>query len=298
MASEAPAEGSLHPDAASAVPTPEHTQAAATGAVSHPDSANTTSASVPSNSSQDGLKTTANGSAVLAASPKASDKKKEVTKTVDPKIGVRLNRSGYSNENLEGDDWMKTPYVQPNVLAARDFWRMQLVEGGTAPVWGTTLSHLSQLGVGVALHFTFLKYLSCFFFIATAASIPIFALAFAGRRLTSDELDPLAEARLSVANLGDRVSLVNSTTTLFGGPKYTARQVSMIYTWTDLAIVLAFLLLIAILHFKMKWTTESADAENVTASDYSIMVKGLPSDATEAEVRQVSDNIDDEDDAR
>jgi hypothetical protein len=158
---------------------------------------------------------------------------------------------------------------------------------GEAPLYRTTIEHMSQLGVGVSLHLRLIKYYFYFFFISALIAIPIFVLCYSGSRLNADEMDPLRMAAISVANIGNRDVLANYTVTPWPGSsmRYSARDISAIIMVCDFAIVWLYLLFLLFLSGRIKSVTAEVDANVITASDYAVYVQGLPKDATEEEVR-------------
>jgi len=145
----------------------------------------------------------------------------------------------------------------------------------------------------VSLHFKLVRYLTCFFILATCAAIPALAICFAGVRLTEDEMDPLRVAKVSIANVGDRLSLQNYTVRPWPGSSatYTARQASAVLMATDFGITWLFLLFILFLYGRIRSVVAEVDASVITASDYAVFVHGLPKDATEEEVRKHFDGL-------
>jgi len=203
-------------------------------------------------------------------------------------VGARQARTGYEYENLDGPDFLKTPWLPPNVLRAREHYRMMLFENGAMPVYQTTISQLSVLGVGVSLHFRVIKYLVWLFLLLTAASVPIFVLCFVGTRLNDDEMDPLRVAAVSIANVGDRSKISDYSISPWRGAtlRYSSRQISAIIMACDLAMITFFFAFVIFLHWRIRAIAEEVDANNITASDYAVFVQGLPKTATEAEVRK------------
>jgi hypothetical protein len=59
------------------------------------------------------------------------------------------------DENL-GDDYGDTPWVPPTVEKAHLYKQKVRYSDGTAPLWKTSASDLSTLGIGVSMYFRFL----------------------------------------------------------------------------------------------------------------------------------------------
>jgi hypothetical protein len=61
-------------------------------------------------------------------------------------VGARLHRSGYSEENVDGPQYLNTPWVKPDVLKAREKYRTLLFDQGEP------LRNVSHVDSSVVLH--------------------------------------------------------------------------------------------------------------------------------------------------
>jgi hypothetical protein len=180
----------------------------------------------------------------------------------------------------------------PSPEVARDFYLSQLFEGGALPVWGTTATQMSELGVGVTLHLRLLRSLGCLFVALTVLALPMFALCVAGDQVSTDEMDMLRVTALSIANVGHKgppSAYVMEVRLPWGATlRMGADTVSLVIAVTDAAVTLAFLIAALWLSRSTMVIAEDVDANVITAADYAVFVQGLPADATQAEVRHAS----------
>lgn len=155
----------------------------------------------------------------------------------------------------------------------------------------TGTKQLANLGVGVAIHFRMLRYLFWFFTAATLITVPVFAFAHAGTRLKDvQQLDALGLAPISLANIGSTTAFSNYTSTPWSAvgdhKEYPMRWISAIVSACSFAVVWLFLLFTAWANNRIRDIAAEVDANNTTASDYAVFVRGLPRDVTEDEVRE------------
>jgi len=195
-----------------------------------------------------------------------------------------------SKHNVASAAWLSTPWIEPSVEAAREFYLTQLYERGQLPIWSTTVQQMSDLGVGIVLHLRLLRSLSCLFLALTVLALPIFAVCVAGNALSNDEMDMLRVTALSIANVGEKAS-PESYVLVIRWPwpgwqplQLDASRVSLVIAVSDAAVTLAFLIAALLLSRSTISVADEVDANVITAADYAVYVQGLPRDATEAEV--------------
>ena len=155
---------------------------------------------------------------------------------------------------------------------------------------------------GMALYFRLLLYLVGFFTLASLAALPAILLNAGGQRFTDEDVDGLGLARLTLGNLGPPPATAldfNSTADAdaftvslpFFGTQYTLAEAADVLTYADLAYSLLFIAFCVWWVRKLEATERSVDDENVTAADYAVFVRGLPKDATVADVRAHFDRL-------
>ena len=187
-----------------------------------------------------------------------------------------------------------------------------MFENGLAPVWNTKLDEFGIMGAGVPLYFRLLvrgacdvargvcwpspghldvlqKYLASSFLIMTVLSAPIWFFSAVGSGLdevdTSD--DAIGWSMLTIGNartgeVEDPFAPVNATygLSVFGGGM-TGKEVSYAIMVSDLVMAIFFIGVIFFARHKFGRVIQETDANNVTTGDYSVMVQGLPDDATQ-----------------
>lgn len=192
-----------------------------------------------------------------------------------------------------------------------------MFENGLAPVWNTKLDEFGIMGAGVPLYFRLLvrgacdvargvcwpspghldvlqKYLASSFLIMTVLSAPIWFFSAVGSGLdevdTSD--DAIGWSMLTIGNartgeVEDPFAPVNATygLSVFGGGM-TGKEVSYAIMVSDLVMAIFFIGVIFFARHKFGRVIQETDANNVTTGDYSVMVQGLPDDATQEEIRR------------
>jgi hypothetical protein len=154
---------------------------------------------------------------------------------------------------LDGLNWEDGEWIRPSIDTARDNFKAQLFQDGDAPLWDTTIEELSSLGVGVTLHFQLLRYLTCFFVVASVLTLPIVFLGVSGGRLATVpmaiNIDALRVATLSIANVGLPSSTSNGTVIdnavlqpwgALSSYAFSHRAGSIIITVCDLVMILLF----------------------------------------------------------
>ena len=106
-------------------------------------------------------------------------------------------------ENLEGENWLATPWVPPSVAKAHKHRSRYVYRGGQASVCFTSVKDMSSVvGIGMGLYFRYLKYLAIAFFIMSLLALPVLLINTAGRRVTEEERDALSISMTSLGNNG------------------------------------------------------------------------------------------------
>jgi hypothetical protein len=75
--------------------------------------------------------TAADGAAAAASNATATPAKPQPgTKGRRQRGAGQMAHNQYSYEGLDADDWQETPWVRPDVLRARDYYKALLFDGG------------------------------------------------------------------------------------------------------------------------------------------------------------------------
>ena len=206
-----------------------------------------------------------------------------------------------------GDDYLDTEWLPPNPAKAFQHRRYAMFASGHAPLWGTGAHDLASFGVGIGLYLRLLKALCICFTLMTLLSIPSFVFSTAGSKIPLEDMDPLGFGVLSIGNIGDSAVsnvgdqiIVNGTLTegalgtaleatipaVWGSPnsRINAADASLIIVFCDFCCCLVFLGLALWLQQQIRLTENGEGKETLSASDYTIFVRGLPADATKQEI--------------
>lgn len=148
----------------------------------------------------------------------------------------------------------------------------------------------------------------CALVIASPA-IPAFMINSSGDRIAEEDKDGLGIYMTVLGNNGNKLGEEitgcgsnvsnrpggaaadacedsNVTWILVMGSKVAATTVSMLITWFDFIACLVFALYATVFYYRIQSVKEEADFHSVTANDYTVQVKDLPTSATEEEVRE------------
>lgn len=164
-------------------------------------------------------------------------------------------------------------------------------------MWRTSLVDLEPLGPGLPLYFLLLRYLSCFFIFATLLALPIILFSMAGSSLDTvalaTEIDAIHASFISIAAIGLPVSSADNATLipLPSRPSlaFSRRGASVVIMSVDLAMSLLFLVFTVSLSRCIAAEARRVHRRVPQAADYAVYVTGLPTDATEEEVRGAAD---------
>jgi len=167
-------------------------------------------------------------------------------------------------------------------LQALQARRLAMADGGRGSC-RCLASRMDSLGVGIGLHFRIVCYFFIFFCAAAIASVPLLVIAGRGTRVSVDEEDPIHVSDLSIANIGDRTSLLNYTISL-AGKSLTAVEISRVAVVTDCVVVALAIVLMLVLKAAIPAVTANIEDVATTAADYTVFVTDLPEDVTEDEL--------------
>jgi len=121
----------------------------------------------------------------------------------------------------------------------------------------------------------------------TILSAPIWFLSAVGSGLRDVDTieDAVGLARLTIGNARTGGTNSSHSLTLLGGT-ITGKEVSFSLMVSDLCLSIFFIGFMFFLRHKVNRVVQETDANNVTSGDYTVMVQGLPDDATQDEVRR------------
>jgi hypothetical protein len=220
--------------------------------------------------------------------------------------------------------WESGVYEEPSTGLARAHGESLKFMGGQADVLKTTVSEMGAMGVGIELYFRMswcvavllhtrqlaphhharhrasIRYLGSLFAVMTALAVPALVLNFQGHGLTVSERDQgLGLAQFSLGNQGlheENVPALGGCTADGGRVDCSGHTVLTLLTsspaavanWIAAADVLysfAFLVFTVCVGWKIEDVTRHQDEMNITASDFTVLVRGFPAGTTEAQVR-------------
>lgn len=122
----------------------------------------------------------------------------------------------------------------------------------------------------MTLHFQLLRYLSCFFVVASVLTLPVILLGMSGGRLATVpmaiNIDALRVAKLSIANIGLPSSTANGTFIddvvlqpwgAISSYAFSHRAGSIVITVCDLVMILLFFAFCALCHRLFEWRIQN-----------------------------------------
>lgn len=200
---------------------------------------------------------------------------------------IAIQRQRYLKKNAKyvsdtGGEWEK-PSLREAMLWQAD---NQVRKYGQQyyPLWKTGSAELGQLGVGMGLYFEYLKYMLRYFSIMSAMAIPSMALCNAGRAFNTFNVE--FTIRMSLGNIGlawqpSRLEVICFETGCANGLTVESRDASFVLAIADCAITLVFIFATWRLKIFQEKAIVAIDEDTITASDYSVLVEGIPKDATD-----------------
>ena len=211
-----------------------------------------------------------------------------------------------------GDNFRDTPWLVPSVAEAMKHRRYAMFASGYAPVCGTGTHDLASFGIGISLYLRLLKALSISFLIMTFLSLPSYCFSTAGSKIPVEDRDALGFSLVSIGNIGDSAAesmanqiILNGTLvstvsakagtipSLLGFPEYRLNEAdaSFILVVCDILCCIVFFFLALWLKNQIEESESGSGKETLSASDYSVYVRGLPEDATRQEITAHFSNL-------
>ncbi|OWZ23381.1 Transmembrane protein [Phytophthora megakarya] len=168
---------------------------------------------------------------------------------------------------------------------------------GVKSVFQASMDDIGALGIGMQLYFMLTKYLALTFLCMGIVSLPAVMVNSYGHGITSKMVDPLQLAYSSIGNGGvnsDTAASVRSclpigdidctwktvNTPLTSNPKV----VTWIVTLCDVLYSFIFMCFLFFYSYRAKKAIKEHQNKHLTPARYAVMVRGLPTDATEKEI--------------
>jgi hypothetical protein len=186
-----------------------------------------------------------------------------------------------------GEKYMDTAWKAPSLDLALSVASLEKFKGGKASLWSTGLEDLGSMGSGVRLYFSATRKLSRFMLVAAIMSTPAVWINGANETGYADT-SSAGLGRYSLGNQG--VSTATCPAGPWGCPQviegkiWQPESVSYFLMAVHLVLSLSLIGFTFVLSGLVKVAIADSRRENVSTSDYSIMVFGLPGDATHSDV--------------
>jgi hypothetical protein len=216
---------------------------------------------------------------------------------------------------------MSAVWMEPDEEKALLYWEKQTFQAGEGSVMKTGTKEMSEMGVGLTLYFDFLRLLCWFFLAASFLVTPVIILNLSGEGIDEygvdaamlvyttlgnqgvdlQAMEPAAAASYCTKNptiwgcdylLGgeEKNATIGSDVkiSLFGALPTAVKSeiLGLICMATDFLYSMLFMLVFAKFRESIKKAVADADEMIISASDYAIMVTGLPGSATERSIIQ------------
>eukprot|EP01138_Halocafeteria_seosinensis_P011584 gb/GECG01011833.1/.p1 GENE.gb/GECG01011833.1/~~gb/GECG01011833.1/.p1 ORF type:complete len:1174 (+),score=115.66 gb/GECG01011833.1/:1-3522(+) len=197
-------------------------------------------------------------------------------------------------EGLSEDRFLRTRYIPPSKGEAYQKCKESMFDAGKASVWGTTLTELYSMGVGIGLYFQLLCYLSVIMLCCAFIMTPTLTIFGSSNNLPQEDIDFLSLTRVSLGNFGHPAEgSQNATSTIFidGFGRVTIKNAALAVGWSAFIVALFLLGFILWWRRRIKQAVRLFDINNITMSDYTVYATGFPWDANREEIRQHFDNL-------
>ena len=195
-------------------------------------------------------------------------------------------------------------HTAPSIAEARKHAIKAIWKQGRSPVLKTSVGEMGGLGIGFQLYFTLLDQLSLLILALSVLALPALFANVGGSNMQATELDALSFSLLTLGNQGTHCEGGASggprKATLFGscdidcddntkrcilGSSWNSSDVAYLMCTCE---VVASLLILYYIDFVIPRTIEKfrriRDSTAPSVTRYAVLVKGLPPDATQAEV--------------
>ena len=213
--------------------------------------------------------------------------------------------AGDFGETSLGEDWENYCWLEPDTRKASESGRLS-VYGGTDLPLCTSVNKLGSLGIGVQLYFKLLQHLAVTMFLLTLCSAPVTATFVYGNRFRFRPyfIDSMYFVFTMMANVGDAKSTaqscvsdtldsageceqsLRSETVTLGGryENFPMERFSIFAAVCDAGCIIIFVLSVLWFRRSMSLMASKEDQNRTTITDYTIMVKGFPRNATKRDI--------------
>jgi hypothetical protein len=227
-----------------------------------------------------------------------------------------LVKAAVESEDYLGPGYESRPWRRPSVTLAKQRAAAGKFLNGKGPLLDTTLQQVEDLGVGVVIYFKLLHQVAWAFTIMSVLALPVILMNNAGTHVRdSDAMDAIQLLRFTLSNQnfvnlttqaalypsGNSITavtepmleaiaqnrcpdcLIKAVAPWGGPPVVSANLMGQLCVGIDALYCLVFVALIPRL-MRMISRSRTNVRQAVQASNYAVFVRGLPEDATEAQV--------------
>lgn len=206
----------------------------------------------------------------------------------------RSHLEDIDEENL-GENFEDTPWFPPSLEKALEYRMKHMYKLGNTPLRHIKILDAPDLGEGISLYFQFTKSMAVYMLVCTILSIPLLVFCFFGSGMPAQDQDALMLYRFTLGNIGyDRSSVTysedaackstfagyNGTCIGLGSYELPLDTASSIITTMEFLQVFAFFIVIWYLNSKTTKLKKKNEFQNCSISDYTVMVRGIPTDTT------------------
>jgi hypothetical protein len=177
-----------------------------------------------------------------------------------------------------------------------------MFKGGLAPLKTVKVCHSPDLGIGVSLYFHFVRSMSICFMVMTLLSLPGIVFAWFGSRIPEADRDAIGFYHFTLGNIGYNKANANYATQslcanqspymnvnetcihVLNTVELPMSVVGSILTLCEILQVLVFFITLAHLSRRLQQYQEELSRLTTSVTDYSVMISGLPKDASVEQV--------------
>ena len=210
-------------------------------------------------------------------------------------------------ESSLADDWEDYKWLEPDQKVAKEAGRLS-VFGGTDLSLCTNVDDLATMGIGIQMYFKLLQHLALTMLVLTLFSAPITATFFYGNRFRYRPyfIDPMYSVYLMAANIGDDASTAQACvadtldgtgmcetalrdeTVTFAGyfEDFALQRFSSWAAMFDAGYIVVYVVSVLWFRRSIRVMEAEVDKHRTTITDYTIVVKGFPRNASKRDVMQ------------
>jgi hypothetical protein len=217
--------------------------------------------------------------------------------------GREHKANAYASSNVHGDDenlgedFESTPWLPPNIEIAEEYKSNNVFREGNSSSFSCNITDAMDLGAGVVLYFKFVKTFAICFFLMSLLSLPSLIFSISGSNVPLENQDAMGLYVFTIGNIGynkdsptyaedlichdpKNIIGVNGTCIHIGDSEIPSLHVSQLMTAFEFLQIVLFFGTIYYLNDSTDKVKESIERSECSASDYTIIVKGIPDDAT------------------